>query len=119
MSVNKTEWKLFKYGVCFGPYFLVFSPNTGKYGPEETPYGDTSHEVQITIDVNKRYRENIQNMPDGCKLILSPFTGLKKQKAWSKTREEYMSEEGRQNLAEIDRRSYYKTRGMVRSILRR
>ena len=22
----------------FGPYFLVFSPNTGKYGPEKTPY---------------------------------------------------------------------------------
>ena len=24
-----------------GPYFPVFSPNTGKYGPEETPYLDT------------------------------------------------------------------------------
>ena len=24
------------------PYFPVFSPNTGKYGPEKTPYLDTS-----------------------------------------------------------------------------
>ena len=24
------------------PYFPVFSPNTGKYGPEITPYLDTS-----------------------------------------------------------------------------
>ena len=29
-----------------------------------------------------------------------------------------MPEERRQNLAETDRGSYYKTRGMVRSILR-
>ena len=27
-----------KYGVFSGPYFHVFSPNTGKYGPEKTPY---------------------------------------------------------------------------------
>ena len=26
-----------------GPYFPVFSPNTGKYGPEKTPYVDTFH----------------------------------------------------------------------------
>ena len=57
-------------------------------------------------------------MSDGRKLILSPFTGRKKRKAWNKTREKYMPEEGRQNLAETGRRSYYKTRGMVRSILR-
>ena len=58
-------------------------------------------------------------MSDGCKLILSPFTGHKKQKAWNKSREKYMPEERRQNLAETDRGSYYQTRGMVRSILRR
>ena len=34
-------------------------------------------------------------MSDGRKLILSPFTGRKKQKAWNKTREKYMPEEGR------------------------
>ena len=32
-------------------------------------------------------------MSDGCKLILSPFTGHKKQKAWNKTREKYMPED--------------------------
>ena len=57
-------------------------------------------------------------MSDGRKLILSPFTGRKKRKAWNKTREKYMPEERRQNLAETDRVSYCKTRGMVRSILR-
>ena len=32
---------MYKYGAFSGPYFLVFSPNTGKYGPENTPYLDT------------------------------------------------------------------------------
>ena len=30
-------------------------------------------------------------MSDGCKLILSLFTGCKKRKAWKKTREKYMA----------------------------
>ena len=30
-------------------------------------------------------------MSDGCKLILSPFTGREKRKAWNKTREKYMT----------------------------
>ena len=47
-------------------------------------------------------------MLDGCKRILSPFTGRKKRKAWNKTREKYMPIKRRQNLAETDRRSYYK-----------
>ena len=60
-------------------------------------------------------------MSDGRKLILGPFVGRKKRKAWNKTREKYIPEEKRQNLAETDRRSYYKTRVMlmIRSILRR
>ena len=40
--MNSTEWKVFKYGVSSGPYFPIFNPNTGKYGPEKTPYLDTS-----------------------------------------------------------------------------
>ena len=28
-----------------GPYFSVFSPNPGKYGPEITPYLDNFHAV--------------------------------------------------------------------------
>ena len=35
-----------KYGVFSGPSFPVFSPNTGKYGPEKTPYLDSFHAVQ-------------------------------------------------------------------------
>ena len=57
-------------------------------------------------------------MFDGCKLILSLFTGCKKQKAWKKTREKYILEERRQNLSETDRGHINKTRAMVRSILR-
>ena len=47
-------WKVSKYGVFSGPYFPVFGlntkiysvfiPNTGKYGPEKTPY-NTFHAV--------------------------------------------------------------------------
>ena len=34
-----------KYGVISGLYFPVFSPNTGKDGPEIVPYLDTFHVV--------------------------------------------------------------------------
>ena len=40
-----TAWKVSKYGVISGPYFPVFELNTGKYGPEITPYLDTFHAV--------------------------------------------------------------------------
>ena len=49
-----TTYKVSKYGVISGPYFpvfglnterYVFSSNTGKYGPEITPYLDTFHAV--------------------------------------------------------------------------
>ena len=46
-----------------------------------------------------KYEENIQNMPDGRKRILSSFTECKKQKAWNKTREKYMPLKRRQILA--------------------
>ena len=42
--------KVSKYGVFSGPYFLVFSPNTGKYGPEKTPYMDTFHAVLFSLE---------------------------------------------------------------------
>ena len=49
--VNKdTAWKVSKYGVFSGPYFLVipvFSLNTGKYGTEKTPYLDNFHTVGV------------------------------------------------------------------------
>ena len=36
---------MFKCGVISGPYFPVLGLNTGKYGPEITPYLDTFHGV--------------------------------------------------------------------------
>ena len=44
-------------------------------------------------------------MSDGRKLILNPFTGRKKRKAWNRTREKYMPVKRRQ--IETDERSYY------------
>ena len=38
-----TAWKVSKYRVISGPYFPVFGLNTGKYGPEITPYLVTFH----------------------------------------------------------------------------
>ena len=37
-----------KCGVISGPYFSVLGLNTGKYGPEITPYLDTFHAVNVT-----------------------------------------------------------------------
>ena len=42
-----TAQKMSKYGVCSGPYFPVFSPNVGKYGPEKSTYLDTFHVVNV------------------------------------------------------------------------
>ena len=39
---------MFKYGVISGSYFPAFGLNTGKYGPELTPYLDTFHAVKNT-----------------------------------------------------------------------
>ena len=36
---------MYKYGVISGPHFPVFGLNTGKYGPEITPFLDTFHAV--------------------------------------------------------------------------
>ena len=43
---RNTKWKVSKYGVFSGPYFPVFRPNIGKYGPGKTPYLDTFHAVE-------------------------------------------------------------------------
>ena len=40
-----TAWKVSKYGAMSGPYFPVCGLNTGKYGPEITPYLVTFHAV--------------------------------------------------------------------------
>ena len=38
-----------KYGIISGLYFPSFSPNTGKYRPEITPYLDTFHAVVLGV----------------------------------------------------------------------
>ena len=49
ITATATAWKVSKYGVISGPYFLAFGLNTerysGKYGAEITPYLDTFHAV--------------------------------------------------------------------------
>ena len=56
-------------------------------------------------------------MSDGCKLILSPFTGCAKRKARNKTREKYMPVKRRQKI--IDTTGDHITRKrMVRRIFR-
>ena len=45
---TSTAWNVSTCGVFPSLYFPVFSPNTGKYGPEKTPYLDTFHVVSRT-----------------------------------------------------------------------
>ena len=45
LDTTTTTWKVSKYGVISGPYFPVFSSNTGQYGPEIIPYLDPFHVV--------------------------------------------------------------------------
>ena len=45
VDASVTARKVSKYGVISGPYFPVFRLNTGKYGPEITPYLGTFHAV--------------------------------------------------------------------------
>ena len=40
---NSFTVQVSKYGVFSGPYFAVFSPNTGECLPEITPHLDTFH----------------------------------------------------------------------------
>ena len=47
-------WSLFsrirtEYGKN-APYLSVFSPNAGKYGPEKTPYLDSFHTANISVN---------------------------------------------------------------------
>ena len=51
-SILTTAWKVSKYGVISGPYFPIFRLNTGKYGPEITPYLDTFHAVSRCLKEN-------------------------------------------------------------------
>ena len=48
-----------KYGVISGQYFPVFGLNTGKYGPEITPYLDTFHPVLLSAAKGELFEEHI------------------------------------------------------------
>ena len=48
-----TAWKVSKYGVFSGLYFPVFSPNTGKYGQEKTPYLGTFSAMHVPANGKK------------------------------------------------------------------
>ena len=58
-----------KYGVISGPYFPVFGLNTGKHGPEITPYLDTFHKVSEEIKyssyVNTLHRQKPEKSATG------------------------------------------------------
>ena len=63
-----------KYGVFSGRYFPVFSPNTGKYGPEITPYLDIFHAVDSTA--SKKIQKCLRKIYKKC-LMVYPYV-LKK-----------------------------------------
>ena len=44
-----------RYVVFSGPYFPVFGPNIGKYGPEETPYGSSHQRYSVKKGVLKNF----------------------------------------------------------------
>ena len=43
VQISQNSVKSVQIRIFSGPYFYVFGPNTGKYGPEKTPYLDTFH----------------------------------------------------------------------------
>ena len=50
VQIRSYFWSVFScIRTEYGPYLSVFSPNTGKYGPEITPYLNTFHAVLISI----------------------------------------------------------------------
>ena len=50
-----------KYGVFSDPYFSVFSPNTGKYGPEKTPSLDPFHaESERLSNYSRVYNKHVE-----------------------------------------------------------
>ena len=61
---SNTAWKVSKYGLISGPYFPVFGLNSGKYGPEETPYLGTFYAVYNTY--SKHMKEIFEVYLESC-----------------------------------------------------
>ena len=55
IATKNTAWKVPKYVVIFGSYFPVLGLNTGKYGPEITPYLDSFLAVWFSITDTKAF----------------------------------------------------------------
>ena len=78
-----TTWKLSKYGVISRPYFPVFGLNTGKCGPEITPYLDTFHAVSTAcigyfhIVANQYKKTKIKTLD----ILITPYTGCSTKEA--------------------------------------
>ena len=49
ISIIFFAWKVSKCGIFSGLHFPVFSPSTGKYGPEKNTYLDTFRAVFLVI----------------------------------------------------------------------
>ena len=64
--------KVSKYGVFSGPYFPVFSPNTGKCGPEKYPYLDAFHAMRASLLRSSFYRNSIWSI----KLLINALFSL-------------------------------------------
>ena len=59
-----------KYGVFSGPYFPVFGLNTGKYGPEKTPYLDTFYTDPFVRNKQYKIYNNLKlQMPENAILL--------------------------------------------------
>ena len=66
MIESITVWKVSKYEVFSGP-------NTGKYGPETTPYLDTFHQVE---DIDAKWVNPLSTNPTKWASTLKQFVGL-------------------------------------------
>ena len=62
--ISYTAGRVSKYGVISGPHFPVLGLDTGKYGPEITPYLDTFHALNNYIHW-ERWKQPLRGVPDG------------------------------------------------------
>ena len=73
-----TARKVSRYGIFSGPYFPAFGLNTGKYGPEKTPYLDTFRAVALFLSFRVLTIINLGYMGKCCiiqvSLLATSFT---------------------------------------------
>ena len=59
LVLHLTAWNVSKYGVISGPYFALFSPNAGKYGPEIIPYLEKGFKLAVLQYLVLQYVEEV------------------------------------------------------------